>query len=195
MQPLLNLSTTLRVVMQDGKFYHTHGRQGWAVADRGGSTGSSRSSVGMFIIDLGEWAMQSCLKKWALECEQWSGSAVGKQAWSLAEADGWGADGVEASVFRCFLGDVSSICLVRECREKEEHFSTSVTDSILCHLRGIYIRAVKIKLQEIDKEITLKGCLEKEPLVADLGEYWLNQAMGCSTWLGSETHERITGPF
>ena len=28
-----------------------------------------------------------------------------------------GADGVGANVFRCLLDDVSSICLVRECRE------------------------------------------------------------------------------
>ena len=76
------------------------------------------------------------------------------------------ADGVWVSVFRCLLDDASSIGLVSKCRELEEHFGTSVTDSILCWLE-MNIRAVKIKLKKIDK-ITLKRCLEKEPLVADL---------------------------
>ena len=71
-----------------------------------------------------------------------------------------GADGVGASVFHCLLDDVSSICLVREGRELEKHFGTSVTNSILCQSET-NIRAVRIEIRKIDKEITLKKCLEK----------------------------------
>ena len=66
-----------------------------------------------------------------------------------------GADGVEVSVFRSLLDDVSSIGLVRKCRELKEHFGTSVTDSILCWSE-MNVRAVMIKLKKIDKKITFK---------------------------------------
>ena len=65
------------------------------------------------------------------------------------------ADGAGARVFHCLLDDVSSICLVRECRELEEHFGTSVTDSIL-HRSKTRIRAVKIKLKEMRS--TMRSC-------------------------------------
>ena len=54
-----------------------------------------------------------------------------------------GADGVGASVFRCLLDDVASVCLVRECKKLEENLGTSVTDSIL-HQSETRIRAVNI---------------------------------------------------
>ena len=56
---------------------------------------------------------------------------------------------------------------MRECRELEEHFGTSVTDSIL-HRSETSIRAVKIRLKKIDKEIMLRRCTEKAPSVADI---------------------------
>ena len=93
-----------------------------------------------------------------------------------------GADGFGASVFRCLLNDVFSVCLVRECRELEEHFGTSMTNAMLC-LSETSIRAVKIKLKKIDKEITLKRCLEKAPLVSYIEKNvgWTN-GMQHLTW-------------
>ena len=44
------------------------------------------------------------------------------------------ADGVGDKVFRSLLDDVSSMCLVRECRELEEHLGSNVTESILHQL-------------------------------------------------------------
>ena len=55
------------------------------------------------------------------------------------------ANGVGASVFRCLLDHVSSICLIRECRDLEEYFGTSVTDSILCQSETS-IRVIKHRL-------------------------------------------------
>ena len=66
------------------------------------------------------------------------------EAWPLDETDGDIADGVGARVFHCLLDDVSSMCLVRECRELEEYFGTSATDSIL-HRSETSIRAFKIR--------------------------------------------------
>ena len=45
--------------------------------------------------------------------------SVGAEAWPFAETDGWwgGWCRLKARVFYCLLDDVSSICLVRECRE------------------------------------------------------------------------------
>ena len=42
-----------------------------------------------------------------------------------------------------------------------------MTDSILS-LSEMSIRAIKIRLKKIDKEMTLKRCLQKAPLVADI---------------------------
>ena len=78
-----------------------------------------------------------------------------------------GAVGVGASVFHCLLNDVSSTCVIRECRDLEEYFGTGVTDSILCQSETS-IRGIKNRLRKIDKEITLKRCEEKAPLVADV---------------------------
>ena len=61
-----------------------------------------------------------------------------------------GADGVGASLFRCLLDDVSCIYLVRECRKLQEHFGTSMADSILCQSEKS-LRAVKIKLKGLTK--------------------------------------------
>ena len=62
------------------------------------------------------------------------------------------ADGVVARVFHCLLNNVSLMCLVRECKQVEEDFGASVTDSIL-HRSKTSIRAVKIRLAKIDYEI------------------------------------------
>lgn len=77
------------------------------------------------------------------------------------------ADSVGARVFQCLVDDVSSMCLVRECRELEEHFGSSVTDSIL-QRSETSIRAVKIRLKKIDYEIMLWRCTEKAPSVDNI---------------------------
>ena len=69
--------------------------------------------------------------------------------------------------FTVSFDNVSSMWLVRECRELEEHFGTFVTNSIL-HWLQTSIRAVKIRLRKIDREIMLRRCTEKAPSVTNI---------------------------
>ena len=80
------------------------------------------------------------------------------------------AIGVGANVFHCLLDDVSSM-----------YFDTSVTDLIL-QRSETNIRAVKISLKKIDKEIILRRCAEKAPIVVDIEKSvgWTKLCMGCS---------------
>ena len=66
------------------------------------------------------------------------------------------------------LDDVSSICLVRECKELEGYFGTHVTESILTRSGVCSMRAVKKQLKKVDKEITWNRCSEKTPLISDV---------------------------
>ena len=109
------------------------------------------------------------------------------------------ADGVGARVFHCLdlLDDVSSICLLRECREVEEHFGSNVIDSIL-HRSETSIRAVNIRLKKIDYEIMLRKCTEKEQSIAiierDVGSTKLWNAaldMGAKHTRGLQAFSRV----
>ena len=100
---------------------------------------------------------------WATICEV---CGVDVEAWSFIETDEE-AKGVGANVFRCLLDDVSLMCPVRESRELKDYFDTSMTDSIL-QRSDTNIRAVMINLKIIDKEIILRRCAEKAPIVVDI---------------------------
>ena len=72
------------------------------------------------------------------------------------------AHDVGARIIHCLLDAVSSMCLVTECTELEQHFGSNVTDSIL-YQSETSIRAVKIRLKKIDYEIMLRRCTKKVP--------------------------------
>ena len=93
------------------------------------------------------------------------------------------ADSVGAMVFHCLMDDVSSICLVRECQELEEHFGTSVTYSIL-HRSETSIRAVKISLRRLTRRSCFGEILRTHPLLRKLREMFagLNRGKQHSTW-------------
>ena len=63
-------------------------------------------------------------------------------------------DSLSGSILLAMCDDVESICLVRECREMEEHFGTHFTSDIkkepTCNLKEIKI------IIEADKKMTMK---------------------------------------
>ena len=62
--------------------------------------------------------------------------------------------------------DADSICLVRECRELEEHFGTHFTlNKIACSFKEM-----KKAVMDADKKTRRERCKEKAPMIAELAE-------------------------
>ena len=69
--------------------------------------------------------------------------------------------------------DVESICLVRECREMEEHFGTHFTSDIIKKEITCKLKEMKRTIIKADKKMTIKKieCEEKAPMIAKVAEF------------------------
>jgi len=78
------------------------------------------------------------------------------------------AAGVGAVAMRSFVDDVDSLCLVKECRELENHFGTNFTDAVLLDGNTVSQRTIKKTIRGIDKEQLIRKCSGTSPCVADI---------------------------
>ena len=79
-----------------------------------------------------------------------------------------------------FCDEISSLCLVKECRDLEEAMQTEFTEGIL---KGetVEARQRKKEIQEIDRDRVLARCEEKYPMHGCRSgkRCRVGQAMGC----------------
>ena len=81
-------------------------------------------------------------------------------------------DSLSGNVLLALCDDVESICicLVRECREMEEHFGTHFTSDIIKKETTCILKEMKKIIIEADKKMTIKKCGEKAPMIAKVAE-------------------------
>ena len=79
-----------------------------------------------------------------------------------------GAEGIGAVAMRSLVDESNSFCLVGECRELEECFGTSYTDTILASADDVSLREVKKVMREADRVRNLERCAERAPLMAEV---------------------------
>ena len=81
-------------------------------------------------------------------------------------------DSLSGSVLQllALCDDVESICLVRECREMEEHFGTHFTSDIIKKETTCSLKEMKKIIIEADKKMTIKKCGEIAPMIAKVAE-------------------------
>ena len=63
--------------------------------------------------------------------------------------------------------DVNSLCVVKGCRELEEHFGTHFTSDIL-EGRNLYFKYVKKTILECDRKQLVAKCFTKAPTIAEM---------------------------
>ena len=78
-----------------------------------------------------------------------------------------GVVGVAAVVMRSLLDDPNSLCLVRECRQLEEHFGTSYTDAILEGGDEVSMHEVKRVIKQADRVSKLEKCIAQHEIALD----------------------------
>ncbi len=76
---------------------------------------------------------------------------------------------VSGRVTESLSDDISSLCLVKECRELEEVCGVTVTEMVL---KGELMcdRNLKEEIRMVDHELLLKRCAVKAPLIAEIEE-------------------------
>ena len=67
-----------------------------------------------------------------------------------------GTDSLSGSILLALCDDVESICLVRECREMEEHFGTYFTSEIIKKETTCSLKEMKKIIIEADKKMTIR---------------------------------------
>ena len=77
-------------------------------------------------------------------------------------------DSLSGSVLMALYDDVEPICLVRECREMKEGFSTHFTNSIISK-EVISIREMKNVITDVDNNRIVR-CKEKTPMIVRMAE-------------------------
>ena len=85
----------------------------------------------------------------------------------LQRVMGGKASGLSSLVKESFCDEISSLCLVKECRDLEEAMQTEFTEGIL---KGetVGARQRKKEIQKIDRDRVLARCEEKYPMVAEV---------------------------
>ena len=81
---------------------------------------------------------------------------------------GVNAKGVGAVAMSSLVDDIDSVCLVKECRELETEYETSLTNSVLADADAVSEHVIKKTIRGIDKEKPVEKCHKKSQAIANI---------------------------
>ena len=104
----------------------------------------------------------------ALEMETFRSRLICRKLSFLKRLLGVNAKGVGAVAMSSLVDDIDSVCLVKECRELESEYETSLTNSVLADADAVSERVIKKTIRGIDKEKIVEKCHKKSPAIANI---------------------------
>ena len=75
---------------------------------------------------------------------------------------------VGVMALKSLIDDPESLCLVKECRDLEDHFGTEYTAQILSDADSCSVKEMQKVVCNIDREKSFSRCVEKAPYIAEI---------------------------
>ena len=75
---------------------------------------------------------------------------------------------VGVMALKSLIDDPESLCLVKECRDLENHFGTEYTAQILSDADSCSVKEIQKVVCIIDREKSFSRCVEKAPYIAEI---------------------------